>query len=72
MEAQAEPEPEPQVVHAPAVGRPAHGEQDPLKILCIDGGGIKGLVPAKIIKELQAKCFGGQPISQVFDLVCGT
>lgn len=72
MEAQAEPEPEPQAVHAPAAGRAAHGEQDPLRILCIDGGGIKGLVPAIIIKELQAKCFGGQPISQVFDLVCGT
>lgn len=48
------------------------GAEPPLNILCIDGGGIKGLVPALILQELQGKCFGGKPIPEVFDLVCGT
>jgi hypothetical protein len=48
------------------------GTEPPLNILCIDGGGIKGLVPALIIQKLQEKYFAGQKISEVFDLVCGT
>ena len=42
-----------------------------LRILVIDGGGIKGLVPALIIEELEKVC-GGNPVWDLFDLVCGT
>ena len=42
-----------------------------LWILVIDGGGIKGLVPALIIEELEKVC-GGNPVWDLFDLVCGT
>jgi hypothetical protein len=28
----------------------------PLRILCIDGGGIKGLIPAIIIQNIEARC----------------
>ena len=40
------------------------------KILSIDGGGIKGLYSAKIIEHLEQQ-FNG-PMSDYFDLVCGT
>ena len=43
----------------------------PLRILCIDGGGIKGLIPAVVLEELQKLC-GGRPLHTLFDLVCGT
>lgn len=39
------------------------------KILSIDGGGIKGLYSATILKRLEQK-YG--PISDYFDLICGT
>lgn len=40
------------------------------KILSLDGGGIKGLYSATIIKEFEDK-FNCQ-ISDYFDLICGT
>ena len=42
----------------------------PLRILCLDGGGIKGLVPAIILQEIEQKC--GHRIDEMFDLVVGT
>ena len=41
-------------------------------ILSIDGGGIKGVIPARIIEELEKDTYLGQPISQFFDIVAGT
>jgi hypothetical protein len=49
----------------------APGASPPLRILCIDGGGIKGLVPAIVLQELQRLC-GGRPLHELFDLACGT
>eukprot|EP01047_Picozoa_sp_COSAG01_P062616 COSAG01_NODE_7988_length_2963_cov_1.445880_1_plen_750_part_10 len=43
----------------------------PLRILCVDGGGIKGLIPALILQELELQC-GGIPVRELFDLVVGT
>jgi hypothetical protein len=43
----------------------------PLRILVIDGGGIKGLVPAIILTKLEKLCWP-HPLSEVFDLVAGT
>jgi uncharacterized protein len=40
------------------------------RILCIDGGGIRGIIPAVIIAEIERRT--GRPISQLFDLIAGT
>jgi len=40
------------------------------RLLCIDGGGILGLIPALILAEIEARA--GRPAGQLFDLVSGT
>lgn len=40
------------------------------KILSIDGGGIRGIVPALLLARLEERC--GKPVSQLFDLIAGT
>src|SRR5450755_865033 len=40
------------------------------RILAIDGGGIRGIIPARILEEIEGRC--GTPISQSFDLLAGT
>lgn len=42
----------------------------PFKILCIDGGGIKGLYSAELLAKFE-KVFGCV-ISDCFDMLCGT
>lgn len=41
-----------------------------VKILSIDGGGIRGIIPALILAEIETRT--KQPISALFDLVAGT
>src|SRR3954468_17801023 len=41
-----------------------------MKILAIDGGGIRGLIPALVLTEIEKRT--GRPISSLFDLVAGT
>jgi uncharacterized protein len=38
--------------------------------LAIDGGGVRGLVPALLLEEIERRA--GRPISQCFDLISGT
>ncbi|MGB3308477.1 MAG: patatin-like phospholipase family protein [Nodosilinea sp.] len=40
------------------------------KILSIDGGGIRGLIPAMVLTEIERRT--NQPISKSFDLIAGT
>ncbi len=40
------------------------------KVLSIDGGGIRGIIPAVILSELEKAT--GKPISRLFDLIVGT
>ncbi len=40
------------------------------KVLSIDGGGIRGVIPAVILEYLEEKT--GKPISELFDLIVGT
>lgn len=45
------------------------------KILSIDGGGIRGLIPAKVLAELEAELEKEEPekkLHEHFDLICGT
>lgn len=44
--------------------------EKPFKILCIDGGGIKGLFSAQVLAEFES--YFETRISEHFDLVCGT
>jgi patatin-like phospholipase/acyl hydrolase len=41
-----------------------------VRILSIDGGGIRGILPAMLLAWLERKT--GQPVSQLFDIVAGT
>jgi patatin-like phospholipase/acyl hydrolase len=40
------------------------------RILSIDGGGVRGLVPALVLAELERRA--GRPVADLFDLVAGT
>jgi uncharacterized protein len=40
------------------------------KILAIDGGGIRGVLPARILVELER--LAGRPIAELFDVIAGT
>ena len=41
-----------------------------MRVLSIDGGGIRGIIPAMVLAELEAR--SGRPASDLFDLVAGT
>lgn len=40
------------------------------RILSIDGGGIRGIIPAKWLEKLEESF--GRPLHECFDLVAGT
>jgi patatin-like phospholipase/acyl hydrolase len=40
------------------------------KILSIDGGGIRGIIPAMILADIEQRT--GRPIAELFDLIAGT
>ena len=44
--------------------------QKEVRILSIDGGGIRGIIPTVILREIERKT--GKHISELFDLVAGT
>ncbi|MET4175914.1 patatin-like phospholipase/acyl hydrolase [Bradyrhizobium sp. LA6.1] len=44
----------------------------PFRILSIDGGGIRGILPAAILTELEKRYLGGQSAGSYFDLITGT
>ena len=44
--------------------------RDPVRVLSIDGGGIRGVIPAMVLAELEAR--SGLATSELFDLVAGT
>ncbi|XAZ82112.1 CBASS cGAMP-activated phospholipase (plasmid) [Fibrella sp. ES10-3-2-2] len=52
------------------------GKSTPFRILSIDGGGIRGIIPARFLCELEARISkrdGGQArLCDYFDLICGT
>lgn len=42
----------------------------PLRVLAIDGGGIRGIIPATVLAELERRC--RRPVAELFDLIAGT
>ena len=44
----------------------------PLRILSLDGGGIRGIFPAAVLARMEAKHLQGKSIGQYFDLIAGT
>jgi predicted acylesterase/phospholipase RssA len=40
------------------------------RILSIDGGGIRGLIPARVLAEIEKRC--EQPAAELFDVIAGT
>jgi patatin-like phospholipase/acyl hydrolase len=45
-------------------------DKEPVNVLAIDGGGIRGIIPARILQEFERK--SGKSIAHLFDLVVGT
>lgn len=41
-----------------------------MKVLAIDGGGIRGLIPSLVLAEIERR--SGRPVASLFDLVAGT
>jgi predicted acylesterase/phospholipase RssA len=53
----------------------AAGETDlhavpPLRVLALDGGGIRGAIPARVLTEIES--LAARPICELFDLIAGT
>lgn len=44
--------------------------ENTIKVLSIDGGGIRGLIPAMVLAEIEQRT--GKPVSELFDLIAGT
>ena len=42
----------------------------PTKILSIDGGGIRGVIPATVLDHVEKTV--GRPIAELFDVIAGT
>ncbi len=45
-------------------------KERPVRVLSVDGGGTRGLIPARVLQELEKKT--GQPIAELFDLLIGS
>jgi len=45
--------------------------ETPLRLLSIDGGGVRGVVPLRIIRSISEATGGKQP-HELYDLICGT
>ena len=51
-------------------GTPQPTARRPLRILAIDGGGIRGILPAMVLSDLERRT--NRPIIDLFDLIVGT
>jgi uncharacterized protein len=43
---------------------------DGMRVLSIDGGGIRGIIPALVLEEVERRA--GRPVHELFDLIAGT
>lgn len=49
---------------------PAREAERTVTVLAVDGGGIRGLIPALLLADMEEEA--GQPIAALFDLIAGT
>ena len=50
-----------------------HWDNDqPFRVLSLDGGGIKGIFPAAVLASLEKRYLGGKSVGDYFDLIAGT
>ena len=47
-------------------------DNKPFRLLSIDGGGVRGLLPALVLTELETRFLDGAPIGSHFDMIVGT
>jgi uncharacterized protein len=47
-------------------------EDRPFRILSIDGGGIRGILPATVLTEIEARYLGRRCVGDYFDMITGT
>jgi uncharacterized protein len=47
-------------------------EGKPFRILSIDGGGIRGILPAAVLSQLESRYLGKRCIGDYFDMITGT
>jgi patatin-like phospholipase/acyl hydrolase len=50
--------------------QPSVPQRDAKRVLCLDGGGIRGMLPAMLVAEIERRC--DAPASVLFDLIAGT
>jgi patatin-like phospholipase/acyl hydrolase len=48
----------------------SEGTSRPLRVLALDGGGIRGVISASVLAELERRC--GRKVGEMFDLIAGT
>ena len=48
----------------------AHPGADATRVLAIDGGGVRGIIPARVLAEIESRT--GRSVVELFDLVAGT
>lgn len=44
--------------------------KNPIRVLSIDGGGVRGIIPARLLVELEQ--LANAPVTQLFDVIAGT
>jgi patatin-like phospholipase/acyl hydrolase len=47
-----------------------NGQANTIKVLAVDGGGIRGIIPALLLSEIQKRL--SRDLCQTFDLIAGT
>lgn len=51
---------------------PLEDEEKTVYVLSIDGGGMRGMVPAKMLEEMESRLGKNLRIAECFDLITGT
>jgi hypothetical protein len=54
----------------PGPADPVPARKRPFRVLSIDGGGIRGILPAMVLSDLERRT--GRPIIDLFDMIVGT
>ncbi|MBW8309257.1 MAG: patatin-like phospholipase family protein [Candidatus Paracaedibacteraceae bacterium] len=56
----------------PLLANPSAPPRKVVRILSIDGGGIRGIIPALVLKHIESRLLCGRRIADCFDIIAGT